>query len=646
MPNLSYYADTESDGLLELTLDHGKIKIREATTIHLLVLKNLRTGKVKVYRRNDREDTIAEGWAELQRAEVVVGHNMIGHDWPLLCRLEGEPKRRPKIVDTLVGGRLLWPDEKAHPYGGNSLDDLSVAAGGARKMPFKGPWDHWSQEMEDYCVGDVEAQASIFLWMRPKLTPYTVAFRIETRIAEIIAQQQANGVRIDIKQAEKLIERFELAKAEALDKLCGAFPSHVKVMKTPAYWYVPSMGERTWPTKSRVPNSLKKFVMKGPMKTKDIPFECTTHHLARRFKAKYDWDCPTTDKGNPSIVDDTLLALDFEEAEWAYQYNMVKKRLEHLADWVLRARESRTPGVIHPSINTCGAVTSRMTHSQPNQTAPPKVQTDKKTGKPLMEWAGRWGHEMRSLWGPTREGWWQFGADASGLEFRMMADQMWRWDKGAYAKVCVHGDVHMENMRAAESDTKPQTKEAGYAYIYGAGDEKVGIVIGAHQSLSPKQRRKYREDMLTERGKKKVGRRFKKNLRKGLPALGKLIDHCIHAADQYGFIKLYDGRRAPIRKSYSSLNTLLQGNGAIEMKLALILFVHEIEKKHELVWGEDYALMLNAHDEFQGEARTKKLAILCGETAVWAIEEAGRRLKCKVPLDGEYRVGKCWAETH
>jgi hypothetical protein len=82
------------------------------------------------------------------------------------------------------------------------------------------------------------------------------------------------------------------------------------------------------------------------------------------------------------------------------------------------------------------------------------------------------------------------------------------------------------------------------------------------------------------------------------------------------------------------------------MKLALILFVHAIEKDHGLVWGRDYALMLNAHDEFQGEASTKTGAMLCGQTAVWAIGEAGRRLKCKIKLDGEYRIGKCWAETH
>ena len=642
----TYLADIEANGLLELDMKGGEVKVREATVIHVLVMKNLRTGEVKRYRKNEREDTIAEGWAKLQRADVVIGHNFIQYDWPLLCRLEGEPVRRPKIFDTLVGARLLWPDAKSHPYGGNSLDLLSVAAGGARKMAFKGSWDHWSQEMEDYCVGDVEAEGDIFLWMRPRLKPYGVAFRIETRIATIIAAQQANGVRIDIEQGEALIERMELVRAEALDKLQAAFPPTSTVMKS-RWWLGPDGIE--YDTKKSAPLEARKDGEWGEFKKKEHPFECTTQHLARRFKEKYDWDCPVTKKENPSIKEEVLLALDFPEAEWAYHHNMAKMRLGHLMDWTIRARECRTPGVIHPGINTNGAVTGRMTHSQPNQTAAPKVQTDDKTGEPLMEWAGRWGWEMRSLWNPAHEGWWQWGADASGLEYRMLADAMWRWDGGAYAKIILTGDIHEHNRQAGSLLTRPQSKETGYAFLYGSGVESLGITIGTHPSLSPDQRRGYSKRLRTEKGRKAIGSSFRRNIRAGLPALGKLIDHCIHAADQYGYLTLYDGRRAPSRMSYAALNTLLQGNGAIVMKLALILFVWAVEKgygKASIEYGRDYALMLNAHDEFQGEARTQELADFCGRTAVWAIEEAGRRLKCKIELNGEYRVGKSWAETH
>ena len=44
--------------------------------------------------------------------------------------------------------------------------------------------------------------------------------------------------------------------------------------------------------------------------------------------------------------------------------------------------------------------------------------------------------------------------------------------------------------------------------------------------------------------------------------------------------------------------------------------------------------------------KLKELAEQFGKTACIAIREAGNHLKMKCPLDGEYKVGKNWAETH
>lgn len=635
--------DIEANGYNEL-VKRGSKWFKEADRIHVLAIREYGSKRTQVFRHNDKENTIAKGWALLQTADAVVGHNIIAYDWPILERVCGEAKRRPKLFDTLVGARLLWPDAQDAKTN-NDLDALARRAGHKGKTPFEGPWTEWSQKMEDYCVDDVDASLAVFKWIKPKLQPFKLAFRMETKVAEIIARQTDNGVRIDTEGAERLIERLEMVRAGCLDKLRQAFPPRIEVMKS--RWVVADNGdlyptikaakEAGWHRDNLCPN--------GPHKTKEHPFECTSKQLAERFKEKYDWDAPTTDAGNPSLKEEVLMALDFEEAEWAWQYNMAGKRLEHLADWIERAQRSRTPGIIHPSINTCGAATSRMTHKQPNQTAAPKVKTDKTTGKPKLEWEGRWGYEMRSLWGPTRKGWVQWGADASGLEFRMLANRMWRWDKGAYAKVVVEGDVHMHHKEVVDGDTKEQIKESGYAFIYGGGDEKVGGTYGAHKSLSPAQRRKYAADMRTEKGRKRWGRRFKQALRKGLPALDRLIQWIMQAASQHGFLPLLDGRHAPIRKEYAALNTQLQGDGAVVMKLALCLCVWKL-KEEGLKWGKDYALMLNAHDEFQGEARNKGVAERCGRAAVWAIEEAGKRLKCRVPLTGEYKIGPNWAATH
>jgi DNA polymerase I-like protein with 3'-5' exonuclease and polymerase domains len=640
---LAYVFDLEGNGLNELTIERDGSLVREVTQIHCLVLRDVATDEVKVYRRNEQEDTIAEGVGELSRADVIIGHNVLSYDLPALRRLYGFDAE-PTVFDTLVAAKLLWPDKKNHPHGGNGVDDLAKVLGHRKVGADITDWTAWTSAMERRCVNDTLVQRDIFKWLKPKLQPFKLAFRMETMVAKIIAKQQDNGVRINVEQAETLIERLELAKAEALDTLRQSFEPRIQTMKSPAYYEDSESGDR-YERKKDAPSARRKHLIPGPMRTKEHLFECTTHQLAARLKARYDWDAPTTDKGNPSIKEEVLLALDFPEAVHAYRHNMAKKRLEHLTDWVRRARESRTPGVIHPSIDTIGCVSSRMSHSQPNSTAPPKVRSDKATGKPLLEWAGRWGFEMRSLWGPTRPGWWQWGADASGLEFRMLGNRMHPWDKGAYAEIVVNGDVHAENQRASKADTRDQTKEGGYAFLYGSGDESLGITVGTHPSLDAKQRAKYAKLLRTEAGRKKVGREFKRNLRRGLPALSKLIDWVMQAASEKGFIQLLDGRHAPIRKEYAALNTQLQGDGAVVMKLALCLFWKKMEAS-PYRFGEDWALLLNCHDEFQGEARTEKIAHYCGRMAVWAIIEAGVRLKCKCKLDGEYKVGQCWADTH
>jgi DNA polymerase I-like protein with 3'-5' exonuclease and polymerase domains len=80
------------------------------------------------------------------------------------------------------------------------------------------------------------------------------------------------------------------------------------------------------------------------------------------------------------------------------------------------------------------------------------------------------------------------------------------------------------------------------------------------------------------------------------------------------------------------------------MKTAAVLFyASTVEQGY--VHGKDYALMLNVHDEFQLES-PPELADIMGNLMVKAIRDAGLALKLRCPLDGEYKVGSNWAETH
>lgn len=126
------------------------------------------------------------------------------------------------------------------------------------------------------------------------------------------------------------------------------------------------------------------------------------------------------------------------------------------------------------------------------------------------------------------------------------------------------------------------------------------------------------------------------------------------AAQARGYLKALDGGRLPVRKSHTALNTLLQSAGAILMKWALVI-LRDTSVANGLVWGKpwrtiegedyDFQFVANVHDEIQTEVKEEH-AERFGEFAVWAIAEAGRKLKFRVPLSGGADVGDTWASTH
>lgn len=639
---LAYVFDVEGDNLGEYYYDRkvGEYRL-EARTVHVLVIQNLKTGTVWRYRKNDRENTIAKGLARLAKADILIGHNIIGYDIRILKRLFGwAPKQGCKVFDTLVAARLKWPDAQNHPYGGNSLDALSVAAGGVTKQHYTGGFQHYSKEMEDYCVDDVKANRDIFRWLRPLVARFKTALKLEHRVAEIISRQVENGVSFDVTEAERLVDFFHKEQAECRDALDKAFPPLEYEVELPkARMYKDPETEELYEFKKDAPRDVAKRLVSGPPKKKKVIDHFnpgSTKKVADRLFRKYGWKAPLTEVGNPSVTEDTLLSLDFAEAQFLVRFNMAGKRLQHLVDWVERARNCRTPGRIHPGINTNGALSGRMTHMQPNQTACPKVSSN--DDGPILGYAGRWGYEMRSLWGP-REGWVQVGGDASGLELRMLGHYIAPFDGGEYIRGLLEGDIHTMNQEAGGLATRPQAKECIYAFLYGAGPEKQGDSIMHHMSLTPQQRKRYEGQKPID-----VGKRFQRSFKKKTKGLQKLLDWVARKAHRDGYLTLPDGRQVPIRKAYAALNALLQGTGGIAMKLALV-YHHDELIRRGYEWDKDFAYMLNAHDEFQLECRPE-IAEEVGELIVWSIEKAGKKLKLRCPLTGEYKIGKSWAETH
>ena len=270
-------------------------------------------------------------------------------------------------------------------------------------------------------------------------------------------------------------------------------------------------------------------------------------------------------------------------------------------------------GRVHGRVNPCGAVTGRMTHSKPNCAQVPATKHDK-DGKILWGFEGGYGADCRNLW-TVPDGYSLVVCDASGLELRMLAHYV---NDEAYTNEILNGDIHSANQKSAGLQTRDQAKTFIYAFLYGAGDGKIGEVAG---------------------GGPKRGRILKKNFLDNTPAL-KHLRSKVADSSKKGWVTGLDGRKLHIRSEHSALNTLLQSAGAVVMKKALVL-LDTYAKQYNI----DYKFVLNVHDEFQCEVRDDQ-ADFFGGLAVGAIIKAGKTFNLNCPLDGEYKVGRTWQQTH
>ena len=201
--------------------------------------------------------------------------------------------------------------------------------------------------------------------------------------------------------------------------------------------------------------------------------------------------------------------------------------------------------------------------------------------------------------------------------------------RGAYIKTVIEGeretqtDIHTVNQQAIGAATRDMAKTWFYAYIYGAGHQKLGEILGGTSAL---------------------GKFSKEKFEKNLPALGKLVRAIEASLQKRGYLKGLDGRKLTVRSKHAALNTLLQSAGAVLMKKALVILNNTLIAQ-ELIHGKDFAFVANVHDEWQMEV-LPHLAEKVGQLSVDSIRKAGEAFNFSCPLDATYRIGNTWADTH
>ena len=621
-------ADCETDNLLDKMTVLHMLQIGDADGDDAIVYADLPKAQAEdVARRKLLRHPIrplGEGVDRIVAADKVVFHNGIGFDYWAVNHFQPNTIRLPDMLDTLVMARLAEPEQRDHTLKawGNRL--------GLLKGEYRGDFSVIDDELLAYAEQDVMVGRALYHKVRHVLD-WGESCALEHSNAYTIRLQEMNGFRLDLKGAEELASTLRGELEEMGKGLHVAFPP---IERTETI--IPKANNKTRGYVKGVPFTKRKMEAFNPKSRQ----HCVERLMIAGWKPTIQ-----NDDGTWKLDETILKSLPFPEAKTLQAYFATNKMLAQLSDgkegWL---RHVQQDGRVHGRVNPNGAVTGRMTHSKPNMA---NIDKDPR---------------MRGLWLPE-PGWDLVGCDAEGLEARMLAHYLFRWDKGRYAKVVLEGnsddrtDVHSANVKAAiKAGLLPMAcwkdpamfkkargamKVALYALMYGAQDPKLGAGIRA---------------LLKELGQpsgvpaRELGALCRRAVGNSIVGLNELTEAVKERARVQKFVKGLDGRKIFVRSQHSALNTLLQGGGAIVMKKAQSIWVDTFAAEdfyNTAIVGHEglYGICANVHDEWQIEASpyySKRM----GELMADSIRLAGEHFGLNCPLAGKATIGRNWAETH
>ena len=456
--------------------------------------------------------------------------------------------------------------------------------------------------MLEYCVNDVRLNEIVYHTLLKEGTGFNKeSIELEHEVARIMSDQESNGFKFDEQQATMLLAQLKTKMNEVTDEVQKTFKPRMVDIKL----VTPKLKKDGELSKSGLrAEEYDKLIESGdysPFMRQELQeFNLGSRKQIGEYLIHFGWKPKRfTSTGQPSVDEGTLKKIEhIREAKLIADFLLYQKRIAQVQSWLDALEDD---GRVHGSVLPNGTITGRMSHSHPNVAQVPAVSSP-------------FGKECRACW-TVDEGNVLLGVDASGLELRMLAHYMNDED---YINEVVNGDIHTTNQKLAGLESRDTAKTFIYALVYGAGDEKIGNVVG---------------------GNREQGKQLKNRFLTNLPSLRTLKERVQQAARR-GFLKGLDGRKIHIRSEHAALNSLLQGGGAIVMKKGLSILANRLELS-----STNFKFVANIHDEWQievPECRANKV----GQLAVQSIIDAGNHFKMRCPLDGEYKIGGDWSETH
>ena len=427
---------------------------------------------------------------------------------------------------------------------------------------------------------------------------------LEMDMAVLMAQQEASGFRFDVEEAEKVRNELQAEADQITERIKARF------LYVPGKIFTPKRNDKKNGYVAGAP--LTKLLPFNPTSRQHISWALQTHSGAV-FNKTTATGKPKVDEATLSELKDTALQLNntklHEECEMFIRLLTLQKWMGQLSEGTNSWFNSiEGDGCIHHSCSLA-TVTGRNAHRGPN------------LGQVVSApWARRLfiphpGHVM-------------VGCDLEGLELRCLGHYLARFDKGAFADVVVNGDIHQQNADRVGC-TRKEVKSLTYAFIYGAGDLKLG------HTLDP---------ALSDAAKKRLGGELRRKFLDAIPGLEPLVDAVKEKARIYGRLKGLDGRPVFVRAEHSAINFLLQSAGAILSK-RWVLIGQDMINECGLVYHTDYTRCAYVHDEQQFSVIPSEAERLAG-ILVEAAPLAGQHYDFKVPITAASDIGKSWDDTH
>jgi DNA polymerase-1 len=596
-----------------------------ADTIWVSVMRNLETKELHVFSdHDDKYPNVSKSFKLFDEATGIIAHNGMRYDRVVLEKVTGYAIDRNKIIDTVIYSRLNDFHRKKTGRR-HSLKALAVQAGEEQKLDYDGGFDNYSDEMVEYCIADVDANISVYDMLIKEYDKiivtnptYDDAIKVEHQVAYWSGEQIKNGWKINETLLAETITKIKGEMDEIENRVEHKLGTlTITIDKEPKTAKYKKNGEYTAVSARLLGDYFGRYIDVSDALSSSPPIK-----PGEEFQRKETVEARL---GNQEHLKEFLYTLGWEPTQWNWKKingNFVKvspklttDSLVKLGDigvdidlyFTLRARHSILngwkehihDGRLYGDVIDIGAATGRQTHKIIANIPSPKAT---------------YGSEIRSMFiCPDDKV--LISADGAGYQARVVAH--FGKDKEMSDEI-LKGDIHQKNADAINC-TRNEAKPFFFAFLFGAGGNKLGTILGRSAQ---------------------AGNKAKDAFLNRWPALAALTDQVKNVSQQRGYLRGLDGRRIYTEESYKAFNYLIQGTEAILMKRTIVRIneafeTEGIEAKQLLFYHDECTWEISPTDTKRAEAIIRK----------WFID-APKELGVTIMEAGDCKVGKDYLEVH